>query len=576
MGESSARDAGTHAADADTREATKVPGPKEAAEPEPPDEAGQQGSGGFLGIIERAGDKIPHPVLLFLILCAVVIVLSQILYLTGMKATSEVAVAPPVPTVYVEEPGSINPGYEVNPAPGPDAYHIEKETTRVAGLLTGDGVRFIFTSPVDNFNGFGVVGVILVAMAGVGVAEEAGLIGALIRKLVKRAPPFTITFIIVLIGILSSVASDAGYLVLIPLGAAAFYSLGRHPLAGLGAAYAGVGAAFGVNILITPLDGILTRITNEALHTVNPGLTLNLTANLYYSIGASLFLAVVITVFTDRFVSRRLGKFEGTAESHADDVVDAASESRGLRLAGVGLLVCVGLLLLATLPSWGILRNPQTGSLVNDSPLMEGLLFIISLIFLITGLCYGRGAGTMKTSNDVMNAVTKTFAGLAGLIFMMLIIAQFIAYFNYSNIATVVAIQLGDVLHSANIGGVWLLILFVLVILLLDIIIPGAIPKWAIFAPIFVPLFYRLGIGAQTVLAAYRVGDSPLTVVTPLMVYLPFIVIVSQRYKKDAGIGTVISLMLPYAVVVGIASLLFFLAWYGLGIPLGPGAPVRL
>ena len=207
---------------------------------------------------------------------------------------------------------------------------------------------------------------------------------------------------------------------------------------------------------------------------------------------------------------------------------------------------------------------------------MEGLLFIISLIFLITGLCYGRGAGTMKTSNDVMNAVTKTFAGLAGLIFMMLVIAQFIAYFNYSNIATVVAIQLGDVLHSANIGGVWLLILFVLVILLLDIIIPGAIPKWAIFAPIFVPLFYRLGIGAQTVLAAYRVGDSPLTVVTPLMVYLPFIVIVSQRYKKDAGIGTVISLMLPYAVVVGIASLLFFLAWYGLGIPLGPGAPVRL
>jgi hypothetical protein len=159
---------------------------------------------------------------------------------------------------------------------------------------------------------------------------------------------------------------------------------------------------------------------------------------------------------------------------------------------------------------------------------------------------------------------------------MMLVIAQFIAYFNYSNIATVVAIQLGDVLHTANIGGVWLLILFVLVILLLDIIIPGAIPKWAIFAPIFVPLFYRLGIGAQTVLAAYRVGDSPLTVVTPLMVYLPFIVIVSQRYKKDAGIGTVISLMLPYAVVVGIASLLFFLAWYGLGIPLGPGAPVRL
>jgi aminobenzoyl-glutamate transport protein len=552
-----------------------VPRARQTAETEPPAEEGK-GSGGFLGFIERAGDRIPHPALMFLILCGIVIVLSQILYVAGVHATSEVAVPPPTPSQYVEEGGSTVPGYEISPAPGPQEYHIERETTHVQGLLTGSGARFLFTSTVDNFNGFGVVGVILVAMAGVGVAEEAGLIGALIRKLVKRAPPYSITFIIVLVGIISSIASDAGYLVLIPLGAAAFYSLGRHPLAGLAAAYAGVSAAFAVNIIITPIDGVITQVTNEALHLVAPDKNINLTANLYFSIASTIVMAVVMTVYTDRFLVRRLGAYEGTAEGHAEDEVNEADEARGLRWAGIATLVCIALVLLMTIPSWGLLRNPDTGSLVNDSPFMDGLLFIITLVFLAAGICYGRGARTLTSSNDVMNAITKTFAGLAGLIFMLLIIAQFIAYFNYSKIATVVATELGDALHSANIPALWLLVLFILVIYLLDIIIPGVIPKWAIFAPIFVPLFYRLGIGPQTVLAAYRVGDSPFNVVTPLMVYLPFIVIVAQRYKKDAGLGTVISLMIPYALIVATVWILFFIAWYALGIPLGPGAPVKI
>ena len=576
MGESSAPGAGTRAADAGTREATKVPGPREAQEPEPPGEPGQQGSGGVFGFIERVGDKVPHPAIIFLILCAIVIVLSQILYAAGVQATSEVAVAPPTQSQVVEEGGSINPGYELTPPPLPQDYHIQRETVPVEGLLTGDGVRFLFTSTIDNFNGFGVVGVILVAMFGVGVAEEAGLIGALIRKLVKRAPPITITFIIVLVGIISSIATDAGYLVLIPLGAAAFYSLGRNPMVGLAAAFAGVGASFGVNFLIKPLDGLLTGITNEALHTVAPGKNINITANFYFSIVATIFLAVIITAYTDLFVIRRLGKFTGTAQAEEAAATDEAAESRGLRWAGIGLLVCIGLLLLLTLPSWGLLRNPQTGSLLEDSPLMEGLIFIISLVFLIIGLCYGRAAGTMKTSSDVMNAITKTFAGLAGLILTLLIIAQFIAYFNHSNIGTVVAIQLSDVLQRASIGPLWLLVLFILVTFVVNLIIPAAVPKWAIFAPIFVPLFYRLGIAPQTLQAAYRVGDSPFNVVTPLMVYLPFIVIVAQRYKKDAGLGTVISLMIPYALIIAVGWVLFFMAWYALGIPLGPGAPVKL
>jgi aminobenzoyl-glutamate transport protein len=273
-----------------------------------------------------------------------------------------------------------------------------------------------------------------------------------------------------------------------------------------------------------------------------------------------------------------LGRYTGkTALGQEGEVeVSAAAQARGLRLALYGFLVVLAVLLVLTVPSNGILRNPETGSLVEDSPLMDGLIFLIMLIFLVTGLCYGAGAATLKGSKAAMEAITKTFAGLGGLIFMLLVIAQFIAYFNYTNMATVAAVKMADGLESANIGPLWLLIGFIVVTLILDLIIPGVIPKWAIFAPVFVPLFLRLGVAPQTVLAAYRVGDSPANVITPLMVYLPFIVLLAQKYKKEAGVGTVVSLMIPYTLIIAVAWTLFFVAWYLLGIPLGPGAPVEL
>jgi aminobenzoyl-glutamate transport protein len=205
---------------------------------------------------------------------------------------------------------------------------------------------------------------------------------------------------------------------------------------------------------------------------------------------------------------------------------------------------------------------------------MDSLIFIISLIFLICGICYGVGAKTIKSSNDVISAITKTFAGLSGLIFMLLMISQFIAIFNYSNMPRVIAIAMADALERVNIGALPLLIGMILVIVVLDFIIPGVVPKWAIFAPVFVPIFTRLGVAPQTVLAAYRIGDSPVNMLTPLMVYLPFIVTVAQRYQKDAGLGTVIALMLPYALVLLVAWILLFILWFVLGIPLGPGYPV--
>ena len=525
-----------------------------------------ESSGGFLGWIERVGNKVPHPAMIFLGLILSVIVLSAILAWAGVSVTTDVAepVGTEVSQVY-DDAGSTYPSIEMDPLPAEPDYQIHQETIEAKSLLSGDGIRHMFTTVVQNFNDFGVVAVILVAMIGVGVAEEAGLIAALIRKMVQVAPAGAITFIIVLLGGISSVASDAGYLVLIPLGAAAFVSLGRHPLAGIAAAYAGVSAAFFVNILITPADGIITEVTNEILGGVAPTADqLNVTQNFYWAIASTIFCAIVMTILTERYVEPRLGKWN-PSERPADAPVDhvptgdeLSHESRGLRLSGIYSLVAIVIIGLLTFLPNAPLRNPETGEIFGNSPFMSSLLFIISMLFLAAGLGYGRGSGSLVGSTNVINAITKTFNGLGGLIFLMLLIAQFIAFFNYSNISAIVATKLADQLGKADIGALPLLIGFILLVFVIDIIMPGVIPKWAIIAPIFIPLFYNLGIAPQTVIAAYRVGDGPVNVITPLMVYLPFIILVCQRYRASSGMGTVVSMMIPYTVVVLVTWTLFF------------------
>jgi aminobenzoyl-glutamate transport protein len=539
----------------------------------------------MLDRIESVGNRVPHPAIIFVGLCVLVIVLSAVLALFDVSVTYEVADTAPVPVEEIEQPGSQQPEAVVPPESYESAeVEIHEETTEIKSLLSVDGIRFIFTSFVQNFANFSVVAVIFVAMIGVGVAEKAGLMAALIRKLVAVAPARAIAFIIIFLGVLSSVASDAGYLILIPLGAAAFVSLGRHPLAGLAAAYAGVSAVFAVNVLITPIDSLITEITNEAIALVPQAEPLTVTANLWFAIVSSFFIALVVTIVTERLIEPRLGAYDpadaaGADEPHVttpDDAVVLGDEPRGLRFALWGVLASIAVVTLLTAIPGAPLRHPETDAIIGDSPFMDSLIFIITVIFLVAGICYGVGAKTVKTSVDVINAITETFASLAGLIFMLLLISQFIAYFNFSNMPTVLAVEMADLLERADIGAVWLLILFILVIALLDIVIPGVVPKWAIFAPIFIPLFYRLDVAPQTVLAAYRVADSPMNVITPLMVYLPFIVVVAQRYKKDAGLGTVISLMLPYTLVTLVVWTLFFVVWYALGIPFGPGYPVHL
>lgn len=533
--------------------------------------------GGFteraLAWVEKAGNRVPDPAILFIGLIVFVIALSQVLDWADVGATSTVAEAPAAQTNYTKD--SYDP-----PGVHGDEYKLKTEHVQVKGLLTGDGIRFMFTSFVPNFLGFAAVGVILVAMIGVGIAEHSGLIGALIRKLVAISSPGLLTYIIVFIGIISSVAADAGYLVLIPLAAAAFISVGRHPLAGIAAGFGAVSAAFSVNILLTPADGVVTDIANEAAHLVDPSVHLDLVSNLWFGIVSTLFLTVVIALITTRIVEPRLGSWDRSQADHEElereegPAIEAAAEAKGLRWAGFALLGVIVIVAALTLPPGAPLRNPETGDIVGDSPLMSSLIVIISTCFLAAGLAFGRGARTIRSSKDALGMITKSWASLASLLFLFLLIAQFIAYFDFSHIAQVVAISLGDILEHLNLANILLLLGIILVTLIVDIIMPAKIAKWAILAPIFVPLMLRLGVPAQTVLAGYRLGDSPINVLTPLMPYFPLMVVFAARYQKDAGIGTVIALMVPYALIVLVTWVILFVAWYLIGIPLGPGWPV--
>jgi len=511
--------------------------------------------------VEKVGNKVPHPVIIFLVLMAIVVVLSHILHVAGVSVSQQ----------------SVDPLTE----------KLVVTDVKARSLLTTEGIRFIYSSIIPSFMSFTAVGLIIVAMIGVGVAESAGLIKALIRKLVAVSPSWAIAYILVFLGIVSSIAADAGYLVLIPLAGVAFLSVGRHPLAGLAAGFASVAGAFTVNMLVKPLDAILTEFTNDAIHIVNPSVSIGLTATLWFSIVSVLLLTVVITFVTQRVIEPRLGAFAGgtpddgakgggsqAAKSDAkakeeEKEPSDAEQSRGLRFAAIALVGVLILFAFLTLPAGAALRNPDTGALIGNSPFMNGLIALIMFLFLCTGAAYGFGAGTMKNSTDVIKAIEKAMAGLGSLIFLLFILSQFISYFNYSNIGTILAVKMAGLLQEANFPPLLLLLGFIVVVMLIDVLITGAIAKWALFAPIFVPLLMKLGVAPEAVLAAYRVADSPMNVITPLNAYFALVVIFAQKYEKNAGVGTIVALMLPYVLWISVSWTLLFIAWHLLGLPWG-------
>lgn len=503
----------------------------------------------ILDVVETVGNKVPHPVIIFLILIAIVLVLSHILFMAGASVSYQV----------------INP----------ETHKVETATTAARSLLTASGLRDMYTRLVPNFMGFTAIGLLIVAMVGVGVAEESGLINSLIRMLVAVSPGWALTYILAFVGIMSSIASDAGYVVLIPLAGAAFLSIGRNPLAGLALGFAAVAGAFNVNMLIKPLDAVLTEITNDAIHMVDPSRSIGLTAGLWFSIASVPFLTIVIGLVTERIIEPRLGNFDAGKSADNNTQTDGAglssAESRGLRYAALGLLAVLVVFGLLTIPANAPLRNPDTGSLIGNSPFMNGLIVPIMFLFLVTGVAYGLGAGTIKSTGDVLGAMTKAVSGLGGTILLFLVISQFIAYFNYSNMPTLMAVKMADALKAANIGSIWLLLGFILVVTALNFVFTPAIAKWAIFAPVFVPLFVQLAIDPAAVLSAYRVGDSPTNALTPLNAYFALVVGFAQKYDKNAGIGTIVALLLPYAIWMTVLWMLLFAGWYLLGLPWGLG-----
>ncbi len=329
-------------------------------------------------------------------------------------------------------------------------------------------------------------------------------------------------------------------------------------------------------MLIKPLDAVLVEFTNDAIHLVNPSASIGLTSNLWFSIASVIVLTGLIAFITERTIEPRLGKYkpENAGPDDAGQSSEAqgqltAEESRGLRYALFALLGTIVVFALLTLPAGAPLRNPTTGALIGNSPFMNGLIALIMALFLATGAAYGIGSGSMKNMTDIIKAIEKALSGLGGLIFLFLIISQFVAYFNYSNMGTILAVKMADVLRDSNIGPLWLLIGFIVVVAIVDLLITGAIAKWAIFAPIFVPLLMKLGVAPEAVLAAYRVGDSPINSITPLNAYFALVVVFAQKYDKNAGVGTVVALMLPYVAWILVVWTLLFAAWHLSGLPWG-------
>lgn len=497
----------------------------------------------FLNAIEKVGNKLPHPATIFIILCVGIVILSHVLAKMGVQVT------------YTGMDRS-------------DGNTIKDMTVSVQSLLTADGIRYIFTSLITNFTGFAALGTVLVAMLGVGVAEGTGLIGTALRKIVLNTPKSLITVVVVFAGVMSSIASDAGYVVLIPLGAIVFMSFGRHPLAGIAAAFAGVSGGFSANLMVGSTDALLSGISTEAAKMADATTTVGITDNWYFIIASTFLITILGTIVTEFIVEPKLGKYKGSVTETLADLT--AEQKRGLRFAGIALVLFLIGMALLVVPESGVLRNPETGEILT-SPFMSSIVVIISLLFLIPGIAYGIGAREIKDSNQVVNLMSKSMASMGSYIILVFFAAQFVAYFSYTNMGTVIAVKGADLLKNIGLKGIPLILLFIIVAAFINIFMGSASAKWAIMAPIFVPMLMEMGYSPALTQMAYRIGDSSTNLISPLMSYFALIVAFAQKYDDESGAGTIISTMLPYSMIFLIGWSLLLVVWFVLGLPLGPG-----
>ena len=506
----------------------------------------------FLDGVEWLGNLLPHPVTLFALLAFGIVLLS------GLMGWMGVAVEDPRPAGAngVAEDGMI----------------------RAISLMDGDGVRRIFTGLVDNFTGFAPLGVVLVAMLGVGVAEKSGLLSAAVRAMVLGAPKHLVTVAIVFAGIISNTASEVGYVVLIPLAGAIFYALGRHPLAGMAAAFAGVSGGYSANLLIGTIDPLLAGITQEAAQLIAPDYTVVATANWYFMFASTFLITIIGSLTTIYIVEPKLGEYEpsGADPTILDDrmmeeVTD--KEYKGLRWAGFALLGVLAFMALTLIPDWGVLRNPETGDRI-DSPFFDGFVVWILIFFVALGYAYGRAVGTMKTDRDIIDAMAAALASLGLYIVLVFFAAQFVAFFGWTNLGAITAVTGANFLVETGMTGPLIFFLFIILCAMINLSLGSASAQWAVTAPIFVPMLMLIGYSPEVIQAAYRIGDSTTNIITPMMSYFGLILAWATRYVKDLGVGTMIAMMLPYSIFFMLFWSLFFYLWtFILGIPVGPGSP---
>ncbi|NQY97889.1 MAG: AbgT family transporter [Henriciella sp.] len=525
----------------------------------------------FLDGVEWLGNLLPHPVTLFAVLAAGIVVISGIFGWMG------VAVVDPRPTG----------------APGV----AEDGMIRAVSLMNGDGLRRIFTNLVDNFTSFAPLGVVLVAMIGVGVAEKSGMLSAAVRSMVLGAPKHLVTVAIVFAGIVSNTASEVGYVVLIPLAGAIFYALDRHPLAGMAAAFAGVSGGYSANLLIGTIDPLLAGITEEAAQLIDPTYQVVATANWFFMVASTFLITLIGSLVTIFIVEPKLGPYDSSRadatildKTMMDDVTP--KEKKALGWAGIallGVLVAMAFTLMPReglrlpwtsltvggefIPGWGVLRNPETQDPM-DSPFFDGFVVWILIFFMVTGYVYGRVAGTMKGDRDVIDAMSAALASLGLYIVLVFFAAQFVAFFGWTNLGAISAVTGAEFLKESGMTGPVVFFFFIFMCALINLSLGSASAQWAVTAPIFVPMLMLIGYSPEVIQAAYRIGDSTTNIITPMMSYFGLILAWATRYDKDLGVGTLIAMMLPYTIFFIVAWSGFFVFWtFGLDLPVGPGAP---
>lgn len=502
-------------------------------------ERNDESNKGVLNFIEKVGNALPHPVVLFIIMIFTVMVIAHITYLSGVSLSYFDATA----------------GEEVL---------VEART-----MFNFEGLRYIFNNAVSNFMGFSALGVVILAMLGVGVAEWTGLIAASLKKLVSNVPPFLLSAAIVFAGVMSSIAADVGYVVIIPLGAIIFAGAGRHPIAGLAAAFAGVSGGFSANLFVGPIDALVVGIINDALASANIAYEVNVAANWYFIIFSTFMLTIVGAIVTDKIVEPRLGEYTG--DYMPDNEPLNLKEEKGLKWALIVFLIymiIMGILMFGPNAPFKTL-NEVTGQIDLNEFLGDGLLLAIFFLFTLPGLTYGIIVGKIKTSADFVKGMTEAIASISGMIVLVFFAAQLINYFDYTNLGTLIAVGGANFLRDINLSGIPLVIGFIIITSIINLFIGGAVTKWVILAPIFAPMFYSLDIAPEVTLMAYRIADSSTNIISPLMSFMPIILIMAQKYDKNSGLGTIISTMFSYSMAFLLGWSVILIGWLMLGIPLG-------